>query len=187
MNRHKIRPGNVSFWKSALRFFLLDLRMSFKFLSYFLTSIDRLRWHSAQKAPSNLQSVAMNGVPISALKATVLHTGKKTNLLFFFVYLVRILGKIRYGECLKKYWACVVSQKVLQFTPNLNCILGAVIPTYMYRVPVTVMASEDGVLPASVRILNLGACHAHVWYFVHKENHGDVWVQCQAVGRLCFC
>ena len=55
-----------------------------------------------------------------------------------------------------------MSQTVLRCTPNLNCILGAVIPTYMYRVPVTVMASEDGVLPASVRILNLGACHAHV-------------------------
>jgi hypothetical protein len=87
-----------------------------------------------------------------------------------------------------------VSLAVLQWTAHFNYVLGAVIPTYMYRVHVTVITREDCVLPAGVRKLNLGRCCAQGdillctgWHFVRKERHGNVWVQYQAVGQVQFC
>jgi hypothetical protein len=46
---------------------------------------------------------------------------------------------------------------------------------------------EDGVLPAGVRKLHLGACRAHLWHFVRKERQCNMRVQYQAVGHLQFC
>jgi hypothetical protein len=128
--------------------------------------IDLVKWHSVQKDPCNYHQqlwMMCHSVPWKQ---------SKTKRIFWLFFYIRSTFWVKFGsyrECSEIYWACVVSLTVLQWTAHLNYILGAVISTYMYRVSMTVLTRDDGVLSAGVRKLHLGACRAHVWLLYVKN------------------